>query len=313
MTGIAHHALESLFNDHARVLWSLSYRLTGSAADADDVVQETFVRALQRKATGDDPFWKPWLLRVATNLAIDALRRRRRQSYTGAWLPSPVQTAELDTATSPDAGTDPFSHYERNESVSFAFLLALEALTPRQRAVLILRDVMDYSTSEVADVLQISPENVRITHHRARAALKIRERPSPAASEALRRQTGRTLAELLRCLQEQDVAGLEALLVESVRVVTDGGGEFTALHRPMIGRPAVMHLLLTVAKRRAQGADIQVRDVNGLPAALIRYATSRDRQAPRALIRCDVDQNGHITELHIVLATRKLTAVHFKA
>jgi hypothetical protein len=117
----------------------------------------------------------------------------------------------------------------------------------------------------------------------------------------------------MRCLRDRDVAGLESLLTMSVRLVTDGGGEFNALRRPMIGRAAVMHLLLTVSRRRAPGARVEMRPLNGLPALRIVYATARDRQAPRAVLLCSVDEAGRIERLDAVLATRKLTAVRFDA
>lgn len=113
------------------------------------------------------------------------------------------------------------------------------------------------------------------------------------------------------CLIEQDVAGVEALLAESVRTITDGGGEYTALHQPMIGRDKVMHLHLRVAKRRGAGARIESRDINGEAAVVIEYAAAESKQAPRAVMRCELDTNGRIVELHTILASRKLTDVRF--
>src|SRR5687768_711266 len=136
------------FQAHRHFLWGLCYRMTGSAADADDLVQETFVRAIERPPVDMRDGWRAWLARVATNLAIDALRRRKRREYIGPWLPAPIDTAgeaspPAHEIASPEISTE--HRYDLVESVSVAFLLALEHLTPRQRAVLILRDVFDYT------------------------------------------------------------------------------------------------------------------------------------------------------------------------
>jgi len=197
------------------------------------------------------------------------------------------------------------------ESISFAFLLALEALTPRQRAVLLLRDVFDYSAREVGAVLAVSEENVRITLHRARRAMRDYDRVKTASRRALQKETQQVLTRFVRCLIDQDVAGVESLLAESVRTITDGGGEFTGLHQLLIGREKVMQLYLSVAKRRAGGARTELRSINGEPAVLIEYAHAEAKQAPRAVMRCQLDQHGLIVELHTIFATRKLTDVHF--
>src|SRR5262249_13064147 len=139
------------FDEHRLFLWGLCYRITGSAADADDVVQDTFVRALQSsRERPDDP--RRWLTRIAVNAARDVLRRRKRRAYVGPWLPTPIETASDDVPPS----HEPALHgehtlegrYDLLESVSLAFLQALEALTPTQRAVLLLCDVFDYSAAE---------------------------------------------------------------------------------------------------------------------------------------------------------------------
>jgi RNA polymerase sigma-70 factor, ECF subfamily len=302
--------LDELFHTQRRMLWGLSYRLTGCAADADDIVQETFTRAMERSTPSEADAWRPWLMRVATNLSLDLLRRRKRRSYVGSWLPSPVETPEendpFDTVA-PSAE----ARYEWIESLSFAFLLALEALTPRQRAVLLLRDVFDYSAHATAEVLSLSEENVRITHLRARRAMRDYDRNRCQPTSALQERTREALAQFIRCLLTRDIDGAAALLTASVRTVTDGGSEYTALHRPLVGRKAVLTLHLRVAQRRGGGARVEFRLCNGLPAVLIEYASAIKRQAPRVVLRCEVDPEGRIRELHTILASRKLTAVKF--
>src|SRR5205085_1091374 len=157
--------LADVFGEHRRFLWGLCYRLTGSAADADDLVQETFVRAIERPPERTDEPWRPWLVRVALNLGRDLLRRRRRRGYVGPWLPSPIETGDEVSPPSVEPVIAPGhtmeGRYDLLESVSYAFLVALEALTPLQRAVLLLRDVFDYTVAETVDALGSSEANVK--------------------------------------------------------------------------------------------------------------------------------------------------------
>jgi len=130
-------------------------------------------------------------------------------------------------------------------------------------------------------------------------------------TSALQEQTRQVLGQFIRCLVTQDVDGATALLTASARAVTDGGSEYTALHRPLVGRKAVLTLHMRVAQRRGAGARVEFRSVNGLPAVVIEYASAIKRQAPRAVLRCELGPDGHIRELHTILASRKLTAVRF--
>jgi len=238
---------EALFAAERRFVWRLCYRMTGSAADADDVLQETFVRAIAQPPPRTDLAWRPWLVRVAVNLARDCLRRRRRAPYRGPWLPAPIDCGGADAPEPPayevgaGAARSTEGRYELMESVSYAFLLALEALTPAQRAVLLLRDVIDYDVRETALALGMSEANVKTTHHRARRAM--------AAYNGA------------RCPP-------------------------------------------TPARQAATGAAL-----NGLPAVLIEFRDHGPRFAPRTVLRCEIDAAGRITALHVVSASRKLTAL----
>lgn len=312
--------LGGIFRSHRGFLFGLSYRLTGSADDAQDVVQEAFVRAMEQPLPGLGEAWRRWLARVVVNLSIDALRRRKRRGYVGPWLPQPLATGEdavelaadracPDAAPRDGARGSAEARYELLESVSFAFLLALEALKPKQRAALILHDVFDYSAREVADCLGTSEGNARVLLHRARATMRGYDRAPRRPSPELEERTRAALEEFLRCLLQQDVPGLERLLTEGARTLTDSGGQYTALAKPLFGRSAVMRLYLRVAKRRAPGARIERRLVNGAPALLIEFASTLRRQAPRVLLRCDLDAAGRIEEVHVILAARKLAAL----
>lgn len=301
------------FREHERLLRGLCYRLTGSAADAEDLVQETFLRALERPPARTDEPWKPWLVRVAVNLGKDALRRRRRLAYVGPWLPSPIETgteAEGDLPSfeiAGEGGTE--RRYDLLESVSFAFLLALEALTPQQRAVLLLRDVFEYSVKETADALGLSEASTKTTHHRARRALEPYEqsrcRPSP---ELVARST-EALQRFLTSLMADDVAAVEAQLAEGVVALNDGGGEFFAARRPVVGASRVARLSSGVKRHGPEIWRWEIRILNGLPALVGERDTVTAKDAPRFVLRVDIDADGKIAALHTVLATRKLTAL----
>jgi RNA polymerase sigma-70 factor (ECF subfamily) len=309
---------EAVFKTHERFLWGLGYRLTGSAADADDLVQETFVRALEHPPARTDEPWRPWLLRVVINLGRDLLRRRRRRGYVGAWLPSPVETGDEESPPAYEPTVDgritTEGRYDMLESVSFAFLLALEALTPQQRAVLLLRDVFDYSVRETGEALGMSEANIKTTHHRARRAMQAYDRERCVPTRALQEQTRHALEQFVTRLISQDVAGIETLLADAVRSLSDGGGEFLSGRLPIVGRDKVLRLYTKLIERRAASLRfVEVRLLNGLPAVVTEFAEGRPREALRTVIRCEVGKDGRIRELHTVLASRKLTAVRFES
>jgi RNA polymerase sigma-70 factor (ECF subfamily) len=305
----ADNAIAAAFRDHRRMLWGLVYRMTGSAADADDLVQETFARALERPPARTDIPLRPWLVRVAANLARDRLRRRRRQAYTGPWLPSPIETHEPPAFEVKDEGIDTTGRYDLMESISYAFLVALEALKPQQRAVLLLRDVYDYSVRETAEVLGLSEANVKTTLHRARRAMQSYDRAPTVPDEALKERTRRALEGLVHALVTQDLPRLEALLLEDVRETSDGGGEFLAALQPILGRAKVARFLTKLTQKHGMATRAELRELNGLPALVAEFADIGPRYARFFVLRCDVDAEGHIAALHSILATRKLSAV----
>ncbi|HEU4538222.1 MAG TPA: sigma-70 family RNA polymerase sigma factor [Polyangiaceae bacterium] len=294
---------------HARLLWGVCYRMTGSAADADDLVQETFLRAVERPPPRADEPLGPWLMRVAVNLGRDALRRRRRRGYVGPWLPSPVEDEGVASFEfEGEGGTE--GRYDLLESVSFAFLLALEVLTPAQRAVLLLRDVFDRSVRETAEALGASEANVKVLHHRARKALapyeaaRARTRPTPA----LARDVGAALQRFFAALAAGDEAALAGAFAEGAEAWSDGGGEFLAARLVVRGASSVARLYLGLAKKGSPVGRLDVRTVNGVPALVCERA-AKAREAPRFVLTCDVDERGRITRLYNVLATRKLAHV----
>jgi RNA polymerase sigma-70 factor (ECF subfamily) len=307
----ATEGVAALFRAQRGRLWGLAYRLTGSAEDAEDVVQEAFVRLVARPPEAAPDSLGPWLARVATNLGIDALRRRRRRAYAGPWLPAPVETADEEwLAAQPSESPGPEARYGLAESATYAFLLALEALSPKQRAVLLLRDVLGHSARETADLLGTSEGSVRALHLRARRALEAYDAARCIPTPELRARHRAALEGFLGRLLAQDARGVEELLAESVQTVTDAAGEYTALAVPLAGRERVARLYLMAAlHRQAGGARTEIRDVNGLPAALITLERPVRRQAPRALLRCELGEDGRIRLVHAILAPRKLAAL----
>lgn len=297
-------AIESAFRANERRLWGLCYRITGTAADADDVVQEAFARAVAAPAALAGGDLDRWLVRVATNLSLDCLRRRKRRRYVGPWLPSPVETA------APAVEPDTEDVIDRAQQVSYAFLVALEALSPRARAALLLLEVLDHSVAEVAEILETTEVNIRVLHHRARRTLE-RYDAAAVASPAVRERQQAALEKLMVCMMTQDAAGMAALLTDDVRSVTDGGGRYTALPEPLVGKKPVIRFHLETARRRAPISRFELRWINGVAALVVTTRPLRPQMAPRLVLRCEVDAAGRIRELHTILNPSKLTAVRF--
>ena len=312
MNPASHDQLRSVFRAQERFLWGLCYRMTGSAADAEDLVQDTFVRAMESPPARTDEPWRPWLVRVAINLGRDHLRRRRRRRYTGPWLPAPVplEAEESPPSHEPilDGGGTTEGRYDLMESVSYAFLLALEALTPAQRAVILLRDVFDYSVRETGVALGMTEPNVKTTHYRARRAMRDYDRRRCPPTRELRARHRDALERLVSSLAAGDAAGLEVLLAEDVTAYSDGGGVYHAALRPILGRDRVARFLLALARRRAV-REIRSLSVNGLPALRVELDDDRPHEARRFVLRCELDPSGRVREVHSVLNPGKLSAV----
>jgi len=300
------------FEEHRSFLRGLSYRITGSAADADDVVQETFVRACRHAPEHlDDP--RRWLTRVAVNLARDVLRRRKRRGYVGPWLPTPIETAD-DSPPSFEPmveGRTLEGRFDLMESASLAFLQALEALTPTQRAVLLLRDVFDYSAAEVSVVLDTSEGNVRTVHHRARRAMGEYERRRALPTPASRARTDRVLRRFVQLLGAGDVRGIEQMLAADVRAVTDGGGEVTASPTPIVGIKRIARFFARLAASRTGRTDVAYRSINQFPAAIFDFEPlMAGRRGRRLLLSIEVDGAGLIRSVRVIANPAKLAALH---
>ncbi len=262
-------------------------------------MQETFGRLLADPPPDLEAPLRPWLTRVAVNLGRDLLRRRRREGYVGPWLPGPIETEALG----PCAG----DRYEVLESCTFAFLLALEALSPKQRAVLLLRDVFDHAVRETAEVLSISEADVKTTLHRARRAMAAYDRGRPTRAGLGARQLA-ALQRFLAAVRSGDGAAAAAALAEDAVLVNDGGGDFVAARLPVVGRDPVARFYLGLAKMALPYA-MEPRVLNGMPALVARWPDAPPPHAPLLVIRCEVDDTDRIRAIHAIAATRKLAAL----
>lgn len=241
--------------------FAIAYRMLGSVAEAEDVVQEALLRVnavLDRGETIESP--AAYAATVTTRLAIDELRsaRVRRETYVGEWLPEPLVSESWD---------DPADRAQTADSLSLAFLVVLERLSPEQRAVFLLRDVFDYSYAEIAGIVGKTEANARQLAARARRHVAER-RPRFDASRAER---DRLSERFFAAAQDGDLAGLERLLAADVVLHGDGGGKVPALARSLHGRDRVARTLLAWARAgaRAGGAGVRRVDVNGQPGALV--------------------------------------------
>ncbi|MFE9914850.1 RNA polymerase sigma-70 factor [Micromonospora sp. NPDC005553] len=243
------------FVTHRNLLFTVAYEMLGSAADAEDVLQETRLRWADADlaAVRDQ---RAYLVRITTRLSLNRLRSvgRRRESYVGSWLPEPLLTA-------PDVADD----IELAESVSMAMLLVLETLAPTERAVFVLREVFDIGYDEIAEAVDKSPAAVRQIAHRARAHVAAR-RPRGMVSAA---DTRRALDAFRRAVETGDVQGLLDVLAPDVVLLGDGGGIKQAVLRPVAGADKVARLLCSTHARTAT-MSLHPTHVNGHPGLILR-------------------------------------------
>jgi RNA polymerase sigma-70 factor (ECF subfamily) len=257
-------AEEELLEELRPAAFAIAYRMLGSVAEAEDVVQETLLRfhtALERGEQIESP--RAYVATVATRMSIDVLRsaRVRRESYVGEWLPEPVVS---------DSSADPAGHAEMADSLSLAFLVLLENLSPEQRAVFLLHDVFDYGYGEVAEIVGKSEDNARQLAARARRRV---EEQKPRF-EASREQREELAHRFFAAAQEGDVASLEALLADDVVLHGDGGGKVPALARALFGSRRVARTLSAWFRQAAKVPQPALRevDVNGQPGAVLSAA-----------------------------------------
>ena len=250
---------ESAFQTHRPRLMALAYRLLGSRSDAEDVVQDAWLRwSGAHPAAVRDP--EAWLVTTTTRLGLDRLRaaRRERVHYVGPWLAEPL---EISLAAEP--ASDPAVAHARADEVSVAFLTLLEQLGPEERAAFLLKEAFDHDYRQIAALLGLSEANCRQLVHRAKQRLQA-GRPRFNADTGQHRQL---LARFMDATQRGDSEAIQALLHANARLVSDGGGVVTAAVRPLLGAERIGRLFWAIA-RRGLGHTAQLGWVNGEPAIL---------------------------------------------
>ncbi len=275
------------FLTHRNLLFTVAYEMLGSAADAEDVLQETWLRwaGVDLEEVRD---FRAYLVRITTRQALTRLRTlgRRKEIYVGPWLPEPLLTA-------PDVAED----VELADSVSMAMLLVLETLTPTERAVFVLREVFDVGYEEIAEAVDKSPAAVRQIAHRAREHVAAR-RPRGVVSAA---ETRNALDAFKRAAETGDLQSLLDILAPDVVLLGDGGGVKQAIPRPVVGADKVARLLAIGLGRLDAAATLHPVQVNGYPALILRLDGQID-----SVVAVRID-DGLITGLYSVRNPEKLS------
>ncbi|MEU8276639.1 RNA polymerase sigma-70 factor [Microbispora bryophytorum] len=285
----AWRAATEAFVAHRNLLFTVAYEMLGSAADAEDVLQETWLQwaSVDLDTVRDK---RAFLVRIVTRQALDRLRAlgRRRESYVGPWLPEPLLTA-------PDVADD----VELADSVSMAMLLVLETLSPTERAVFVLREVFDLDYDEIAEAVGKSQTAVRQIAHRARAHVAAR-RPRGMASPA---ETRDALHAFRRAVETGDLQSLLDVLAPDVVALSDGGGIKHALLQPIVGVRQVARLLAVRWWRREAERSVEVVQINGGPGLLVRIDGEIDGVLAMRI------ENGYVTGVYHVRNPEKLSHV----
>jgi RNA polymerase sigma-70 factor (ECF subfamily) len=268
--------VSELYRDLRPLLFSIAYRMVSSVGEAEDIVQESFLRYHRVLADGqvvDSP--KAFLCSIATRLAIDHLRsaRVRRETYVGTWLPEPLLT---------EAEPDAAHHAETADSLSMAFLVLLENLTPVERAVFLLREVFEYGYDEIASMIGKSEDNCRQIAVRARRRIED-GRPRFEASRRRREELARRF---FAAAEEGDSEALIRMLAADVVAYGDGGGKAPAFPRPVHGRENVGRLLAALSDRRGRLPFVRWRhaEINGQPGAVF----TDEQDAPVLIVTLDI-------------------------
>ena len=239
------------FEAYRALLFTIAYRMTGSAADAEDLVQDAYVRyaSTDTEVVRDV---KAFLVTILTRLALDRLKsaQKQREEYIGPWLPEPVFTG-IDG--------DPLARAARDEKVELALLRALERLSPTERAVLLLYEVLEHDHNEIAELLDITPAASRQTLHRAKERVAAEKRRFTPPVE----QQRRLIDGFIGAVASGNVDALRNLLTEDVMAIADGGGKSFAAKRPVHGADAVAKMWVGIAQKFGAGVAVSVEEVNG--------------------------------------------------
>ncbi len=283
------------FETYRSYLFAIAYRMLGSAMDAEDMVQETYLR-YQGTPLDTIRSLKAFLTTIITRLCVDQLQlaRRKREVYVGPWLPEPLLTAPTP------ASEDPAERVDREESISLAFLVLLEQLQPFERAVFLLREVFAYEFGEIATMLDKSEAACRRSFSRAKKHLRA-HRPRFPASPQTHRQL---LSGFFQAAQGGHMTPLMDLLSEDVTLWADGGGKIkTAALRPIVGRDAVARFSLGTVRFLPEDYQVEIAQVNGQAAVII-------RTGGQALFVLTIEvEAGHIQAIRIIANPEKLARI----
>jgi RNA polymerase sigma-70 factor, ECF subfamily len=281
---------DDVFTEHRALLFTVAYEMLGSAADAEDVVQDSWLRWSQvDRDEVHDP--RAYLVRVVTRQALNRLRtlRRRREEYVGPWLPEPV-------ATTPDVAED----VELADSVSFAMLVVLETLSPLERAVFVLREVFGFEYAEIAAATERTPDAVRQLASRARRHVEARR---PRTADVTAGDHDAVSERFFTAVTTGDVQGLMDVLAPDVVLITDGGGFKKAALRPIHGADKVFRFLTALLGDPDLALEAEILDVNGATGALGLVAGELDVALSLRT------EGGRITELYVVRNPEKLARI----
>ncbi|MBF6297862.1 RNA polymerase sigma-70 factor [Nocardia amamiensis] len=277
------------FEEHRPRLFALAYRMLGSASEAEDAVQETYLR-WDGAERGGIRSAEAWLTTALVNLCRSWLvsARARRENYVGPWLPEPVPTANGELG--------PLESVEERELVSFALLTALERLNPVERAVFVLREAFGYAHREIADMLDVTEANSQQIFRRA--GQRVRE---GRARFGIPAERARELVELfLKAARDGDIDSLERMLTADVTATADGGGRINAARRPVCGANNVARYLAGLLRWEVPGMRLLVEEVNGAPAVVARVGG-----APMLVVGIDV-ADGAVEALRLIVNPEKL-------
>jgi RNA polymerase sigma-70 factor (ECF subfamily) len=282
------------FETYRPYLFAVAYRLLGSAMDAEDLVQETYLRSRATESSSIHSL-KAYLTTILVRLCMDQLQlaRRAREVYVGPWLPEPILTEELEDPGHPE------KRVELEESISLAFLVLLEQLQPFERAVFLLHEVFEYPFAEIAAMLGKSKVACRSSFNRAKHHLQA-HRPRFTPTKEMHQHL---LASFLAAVQSGDMTSLTKLLAEEVTLWTDGGGKTrTAALRPIYGREAVIRISLKTKRFWPETLRFEIRQVNS-EAALVGRA---DNGQAWTVMAVEVER-GQIQAIRIIANPDKLT------
>ncbi|HVL08566.1 MAG TPA: RNA polymerase sigma factor SigJ [Burkholderiaceae bacterium] len=289
--------------EHARSLRALAYRMLGSRADAEDIVQEAWLRWAEVDAHGITHAGA-YLSRIVTHLCLDRLgsAQARREQYVGVWLPEPLLDDEPMTGWSPD----PAAQAEFAQDVSVAFMLALERLSPLERAAFLLHEVFDLDFEEVAQRLARSPAACRQLTSRARKHVKA----DYARREVAEEERQRLFEAFNAAVLSRDMEALTRVLTEDAVMLTDGGGKVHAVPRPLHGGPLIAKVFIGFAELRAnQGWRLVPARVNGLPGCLVFDDAVGGRLVQTVALAPAANQSGRIGAIYIQRNPDKLQAI----